>query len=200
MTGLEYILEGLEAELALERELGVRLVECDRRLLEPAKAGGRAGGTVAPPVQADIRTGRTGAPPVQADDCTGKTAPAKAAAEVERDFVFLHDGPLTAAGAEMMAKIVAALGRTAESAPVVTGGALPRAKVHVVLGGYALKKWFPGVNAAPGQWISAAGAPNVLVTYSPGYMLRFRTVTPAVKKIKLGMWHSIQSAMRRISQ
>ena len=35
MTALDYILDGLEAELALERELGVRSVEIDRALLAP---------------------------------------------------------------------------------------------------------------------------------------------------------------------
>ena len=33
MTALEYLLDGLEAELELERELGVRVVELDRTLL-----------------------------------------------------------------------------------------------------------------------------------------------------------------------
>ncbi|MBO7482569.1 MAG: hypothetical protein J6U17_01610, partial [Kiritimatiellae bacterium] len=36
MTVIEYILDGLEAELALERELGLRTVECDRSLLASA--------------------------------------------------------------------------------------------------------------------------------------------------------------------
>ena len=33
VTALEYLLDGLEAELELERELGVRVVELDRSLL-----------------------------------------------------------------------------------------------------------------------------------------------------------------------
>ena len=33
MDVVEYILEGLEAALELERELGVRTVECDRAVL-----------------------------------------------------------------------------------------------------------------------------------------------------------------------
>ena len=41
MTALDYILDGLEAELALERELGVRFIECDRALLTPVRAAPR---------------------------------------------------------------------------------------------------------------------------------------------------------------
>ena len=38
MTALDYILDGLEAALELERELGVRSVEIDRNLLVGGEA------------------------------------------------------------------------------------------------------------------------------------------------------------------
>ena len=98
----------------------------------------------------------------------------------------------------MMDKIVAALGQTPESAPVVHEGALPAANAYIVLGSAALKKWFPGERAAPGQWLSATSAKNVLVTYSPTYILRFGAVTPAVQKIKKEMWVSLKSVLQRI--
>ena len=199
MTVLEYILNGLEAELALERELGIRVVECDRSLLTPKAA---------PPAAAvPSRVVPAAAPPPMASPTASppRVAPPRAPEAGQThsgafDFVFLHDRPLSPAGAGMLDKIVAALGKTPETAPCVVSGALPRAKAYIVLGGLALRKWFPGVNAAPGQWVSAAHAPNVLVTYSPAYILRFKTVTDAVKQIKRDMWNSIKSVLRRIQR
>ena len=177
MNAVDYILEGLEAELALERELGIRMVECDRSLLASP-----------PPAPAPVRSAPKAerAEPEQTGD--GKAF----------DFVFLHDKPLTEAGREMMAKIVVALGKSMEDAPVLHEGSLPKAKAYVVLGRLALDKWFPSVSAAPGGWVSTPVSPNVLVTYSPNYILRFSTVTDAVKKIKREMWTSIKSVLDRV--
>ena len=97
-----------------------------------------------------------------------------------------------------MAKIVAALGKTAATAPIVWEGTLPKAKVIVVLGGNALKKWFPGVAGAPGQWIDTPHAKNVLVTHSPAFILRFKVVTPEVDRIKRAMWNSLKSISARL--
>ena len=175
MNVLDYLLDGVEAELALERELGVRLVECDRELLKPLPKP-----EVAPAARPVAR-------------------PAAARPVVERfDFVFLHDKPLTAGGVEMMAKIAGALGRNLTTAPVLCEGERPSAKAYIVLGSLALKKWFPGLKAAPGQWISAPDAPNIIVTYSPAYILRFAQVTPALQKIKKDMWTAIKSVLQRI--
>jgi hypothetical protein len=188
VTALEYILDGLEAELALERELGVRVIECDRGLLAKPAAGA-ANGT-------DRTSGTSG---TSATSATGEVARAigEGVGGQILDFAFIHDRPLAPAESEMMGKIVAALGKTPETAPVVVAPPMPRAKAYVVLGGLALRKWFPGVNAAPGQWVSTALSPNVLVTYSPAYILRFGTVTPKVMQLKKDMWLSIKSVLRR---
>ena len=165
MTALEYILDGLEAELALERELGVRVIECDRGLLAKPAAGAAHG--------TNRTSGTSGTSGTSATGATGEVA--RATGEVARatgegaggqilDFAFIHDRPLAPAESEMMGKIVAALGKTPETAPVVVAPPMPRAKAYVVLGGLALRKWFPGVNAAPGQWVPTALSPNVLVT------------------------------------
>lgn len=98
----------------------------------------------------------------------------------------------------MMAKIVTAMGKTAETAPVVIAPPLPKAKVYVVLGGLALKRWFPGQLGAPNQWIRTEEGQDILVSNSPEYILRFKTVTPAVKKIKMDMWTAIKSVLRKI--
>ena len=184
MNALDYILEGLEAELALERELGVRLVECDRSLLNVPQRQRQ-------PVERPPESVRPVAP----------VRPAEGAAQPDvPEFVFLHDKPLTAGGFEMMAKIAAALGKTLSTAPVAFEGERPPAKAYIVLGALALKKWFPGMNAAPGQWMSAPDAPNIVVTYSPSYILRFTRVTPAVQKIKKEMWVTIKSVLQRVRQ
>lgn len=198
MTALEYILDGLEAELALERELGVRSIEIDRALLVALSGSpgvSRPSGSVVPvsssasspvnPSRAPIKQ------PNQANKSSDQTS-------ISYPLVFLHDRALSAAGVEMMGKIIAALGMTEQTAKVVTTTPLPPAKVYVVLGAGALKKWFPGTAGAPGQWIAVEGGASVLVTYSPEYILRFKTVTPAVKKIKMDMWTAIKSVLRKI--
>lgn len=210
MNAVDLILDGLEAELALERELGVRFFECDRALLAP-----RASSPSAPAAVTARETAAPGAPTAAPSPRVPPMAPPPAiASPAERpspaqparaetgcfDFVFLHDRPLSPEGEEMMAKIIAALGRTRETAPVVCDGALPAAKIYVVLGSGALKKWFPSLRAVPGQWASAGQVANILVTYSPAYILRFNLLTPAVQKIKKDMWQSLKSVLQRLRQ
>ncbi len=175
MTALDYILDGLEAELTLARELGVRSFELDRAVLAPSAGAART------------------APPV-ARHCEERSDAAI------YDFVFLHEKPLSPKGAEMMAKIVAAMGKTTETAPIVHAAPLPRAKAYIVLGGLSLRKWFPGRNVSPGARFAGDRGADVLVTYSPEYILRFGTVTPAVKKIKQDMWLSLKDLMRRVAK
>lgn len=189
---LDYILDGLEAALELERELGRRTLEIDRSLLiAPARE------QVA---QARPEVVKSPSSPPPSPRTTPKTAAAAAESAGERyDFVFLHHEALTPPGIEMMGKIVTAMNKTADTAPVLFTGALPRAKVYVALGSTALKKWFPGAYAAPGQWISDDAARNILVTYSPLDILRFPVVTPAVKKIKQDMWNCLKAVMQRVA-
>ena len=201
MNALDYILDGLEAALELERELGVRVVECDRSLLTPAsrlpsnvsRLSGE--GLETRDVRRETRVGletrdeRPAANNRTIEQSNGRTIP---------DLAFLHDRPLSPAGIEMMAKIIGAMKRMAENSPIVVEPPMPRAKVLVVLGGRALKKYFPEQKAEPGQWFRTPGGRDVLVTYSPEYILRFKTVTPAVKKIKMDMWTAIKSVLRKI--
>ena len=92
----------------------------------------------------------------------------------------------------MMTKIVEALGQTLETTPIVTEASVPKAKVYVILGGLALRKFQPKLKGVPGQWLKSEKGADILVTYSPEYILRFKTVTPAVKKIKADMWASLK--------
>ena len=166
MTALEYLLDGLEAELELERELGVRAVELDRALLS--------------------------SPP------SSSTPPLPHSSTPSLSFAFLHDRPLSPNGIEMMAKIVTAMHQTPESAPIVFTGEKPQAKMYVVLGSEAMKKWYPGMRGSPGQWLRGRNGEDVLVTYSPEYILRFGAVTSELTKLKRNMWTSLKGVMQRI--
>lgn len=201
MNALDYILDGLEAALELERELGVRVVECDRSLLTPAsrlpsnvsRLSGE--GLETRDVRRETRVGletrdeRPAANNRTIEQSNGRTIP---------DLAFLHDRPLSPAGIEMMAKIIGAMKRTAENSPIVVEPPMPRAKVLVVLGARALRKYFPEQKAEPGQWFRTPGGRDVLVTYSPEYILRFDTVTPAVQKLKQDMWRSLKAVVQRL--
>ena len=176
---VDYVLDGLEQWLEVERECGVRALEVDRSLLTPTVGEGTK----------------------RAEE----TSAAKGASVVSRasgavlDFAFVHDKPLTPAGIEMMAKIVNAMGRTAETAPVIVAPPLPKARAYVVLGALALRKYFPGVKGEPGQWVKSPDGRDVLVTYSPAFILRFPTVTDAVVKMKRDMWSSLKGVMQRFN-
>ena len=201
MNALDYILDGLEAALELERELGVRVVECDRSLLTPAsrlpsnvsRLSGE--GLETRDVRRETRAGletrdeRPAANNRTIEQSNGRTIP---------DLAFLHDRPLSPAGIEMMAKIIEAMKRTAENSPIVVKPPMPRAKVLVVLGARALRKYFPEQKAEPGQWFRTPGGRDVLVTYSPEYILRFGTVTSAVQRLKQDMWRSLKAVVQRL--
>ena len=189
MEVLEYILDGLEKWLEVERERGVRTLEVDRSLLTPAK-----------PKPAPAPLPPQSPPPSATPAATQPPEPPRQShgSSSSFDFVFLHDRPLDAAGQEMMAKIVAAMGKTPETAPVVTERPVPTARAYVVLGARALRKFFPAVKAEPGQWIRSPRGKDVLVTYSPAFFLRFPTVTKAVQTMKQEMWKNLKDLMRRL--
>ena len=209
MSAVEYILDGLERALELERELGVKIVEFGpdgRKLLfgEPsANTPHPLTRTSAPSVP------RSPSPSVARDNRVNRVDSVDRAVPVSTqtlkhsntqtisELVFLHDRPLAQAGVEMMAKILNALGKP--DAPIVVTPPVPEAKVTVVLGGLALKKYFPGMKGEPGQWQKTPEGRDVLITYSPAYILRFGTVTPAVEKIKQDMWRSLKAVKQRLA-
>ena len=196
MTSLEYILDGLEAELALERELGVRSIEIDRTLLARSAPARSASPAPVPkpapaPVAAPVPTPASAPAPIPA------SAPGRAAGLL--DFVFLHDRPLSAKGQEIIEKITTAMGRTSETAPVVHEKPIPRARIYVVLGSGALRKWFPGRNASPGTWMKSDKGVDIFVTYTPEYFVRFTKVTTAVRKIKADRWNSLKGVLQRLA-
>jgi len=195
LTVLDFILNGIEAELALERELGVRSIECDRSLLSVTEAYATQ--------SRDLRSPNVSEPRIAKSERRDTAYPPRDPEEELRirgeaySFVFLHDKALSEGGVAMMAKIITAMGKTPESAPIVFTGDLPPAKVHVVLGGKALKKWFPSIHAGPNVWVSHEGK-SILVTYSPEHILRFGEVTPDVKKIKAEMWNQLKAVSAKV--
>ena len=202
MDVLDFILDGIERALELERELGVRSVEIDRGVLATEKKGnstpgqliGRSADRMPAPDEGNynLREKRLGSE-------LSSDQPNNGPAEQGRicQLCFLHDRPLSPAGVEMMAKILNALGKA--DAPIVVAPPVPEAKVTVVLGGLALKKYFPGMKGEPGQWQKTPDGRDVLITYSPAYILRFGSVTPAVQKIKQDMWTSLKAVRQRLS-
>ena len=215
MDLIAYILDGLEAELELERELGVRSVEIDRSLLTAAPdAADARRETRDVRRESETRDGRretTGARQEPGDSSpvaaqvrrlaaqSRSPAPARprepVAARPACPLVFLHDRPLSPAGAEMMDRIVTARGEAAVSVVAPPG---PKARVVVVLGGREMKLYYPEMKGEPGQWFKAATGEDVLVTYSPEYILRFGVVTPAVEKLKRDMWRSLKAVLQRL--
>ena len=192
MDVLDFILDGLEAALELERELGVRTVEMDRGLL---------GATTAPRLPSQVSSPLGGTAGHETRDVRQPTINRVFEHSSDsniKELAFLHDRPLSAAGVEMMAKILNALGKA--DAPIVVVPPAPQAKVTVVLGGLALKKYFPGMRGEPGQWQKTPEGRDVLITYSPEYILRFGSVTPAVQKMKKDMWTSLKAVVQRCNQ
>lgn len=201
MTILDYILDGFEDALQLERELGVRLFECERALLEPLKSAPPPPQPRSSGNEAQAQAPSPPAPPARPTEVAPVVKKEKAPSRI----VFLHDRPLSAAGAEMISKIVDALGKSYPDSvgadiPVLCDGQLPQASAYVVLGAGALRKYFPGSSASPGMWIKSLSGSDVLVTYSPEYILRFGSVTPAVQKIKKDMWTSLKALAQRAAQ
>lgn len=196
VVSLEYVLDGLESELELERELGVRVVEIDRAMLSPPPAAAPAVRAGVPPPAADVRQPATDS---ELHAANRELHAARHEPPTDSiDFVFLHDRPLSPGGIEMMAKIVTAMKKTAETAPIVFNGERPAAKAYVLLGSGALRKWLPGVKGAPGEWVKDQAGNSYLVTYSPEFILRMGPPTPAVKEIKMKMWTSLKGVMQRV--
>ena len=217
MTALEYLLDGLEAELELERELGVRVVELDRSLLatpqvpSPVRApsaslsasssNSNSHSNSSSPSNSNSHSNSsspTASPSNSNSHSNSPTPPLPHSSTPSLSFAFLHDRPLSPSGIEMMAKIVTAMHETPETAPIVFTGERPPAKMYVVLGSEAMKKWYPGMRGAPGQWLRGRNGEDVLLTYSPEYLLRFGAATPALMKLKREMWTSLKGVMQRL--
>ena len=198
MTALEYLLDGLEAELELERELGVRVVELDRSLLASPPHSSTPPLPRSPTSSPSNSNSHSHSSSSSNSNSSSNYNSHSNSSSPSISFAFLHDRPLSPNGIEMMAKIVTAMHETPESAPIVFNGERPPAKMYVVLGSEAMKKWYPGMRGAPGQWLRGRNGEDVLLTYSPEYLLRFGAATPALMKLKREMWTSLKGVMQRL--
>jgi len=175
----DYILEGLAKNLELERELGSFAVAFDREFLATL------------PKERAVKT-------ATAAEVT-KSSPAPEVPVEKLDFVFLHHAAVSGPGVEMMAKIVVAMKKTPETAPIVFTGAKPAAKIYVVLGAKALKQWYDGVSLAYGGWFADVDS-EVLLVYSPEDIFRFGTnLSAAMVQKKREMWNSLKLVMGKVS-
>lgn len=197
---VDYILEGLAKNLELERELGGFAMEFDRDFLAKLPKERTEGSRISDP--RSQRVAERGLEEAHEINGTHGTQGTEKSATLETplfDYVFLHHGPITGPGVEMMAKLVVAMKKTPDSAPIVFTGEKPAAKIYVVLGTKALAKWYDGVSLAYGGWFKDVDS-EVLLVYSPEDIYRFGTnLTPAMIQKKREMWKSLQDAMRKVS-
>ena len=206
---LAFVLDGLADYLALERELGVRAIEVDRALLAPGaptvtegaaklSVARGAAATTADRTHGTQTTHRTEKPAPKAVSEPPPTAarPSRATAG-PFDFIFIADKPLSPRAVEMMAKIIPAMGQTPETAPVVVSPPIPNARFFVFLGRAALAKYMPGLRGEENRWLKSPKGKDVLLVKSPEEIVRFTTVTPALKKMKQEMWLALKTVRQR---
>ena len=189
---LDCILEALEAELALESELGVRLVGIDRQLLKPLEVASPLEKDPGEAIERETR-------PIENVKEEVKSEKKALDGATRLEYVFLHDRPLEGEAQEMMEKIVSKLGKDSKSAPIVYSRPFPDAKSYVVLGGNALKKFFPGRSAKPGDWIKGDKGEDLLISYSPKYILKFTRNSVEQIKVKKDMWRGLQAIPRHLA-
>ena len=194
---LEAILSAFEEALELERELGTRTVELDRALLrKPAPAAAPAAKSLPPPsVEPSM--------PVPADTVSAPSAEAAAPAKTDvpgkqpiPDFAFLLECEPSGQVAELLPKMSEAIGYGPDGVRVND----PNARVLIVLGSDALRKWLPGVLAKPGMWVKRGETP-ALVTASPTKTYRFYgNDQDKIRKLKLRLWADLKAALARIGK
>lgn len=205
---LAFVLDGLADYLALERELGVRAIEVDRALLAPGaptvtegaaklSVARGAAATTADRTHGTQTTHRTEKPAPKAVSEPPPTAATAPGAKGPFDFIFIADKPLSPRAVEMMAKIIPAMGQTPETAPVVVSPPIPNARFFVFLGRAALAKYMPGLRGEENRWLKSPKGKDVLLVKSPEEIVRFTTVTPALKKMKQEMWLALKTVRQR---
>lgn len=213
---LAFVLDGLADYLALERELGVRAIEVDRALLAPGAptvtegaaklsvargaadaAAATGAGATADRTHGTQTTHRTEKPAPKAVSEPPPTAATAPGAKGPFDFIFIADKLLSPRAVEMMAKIIPAMGQTPETAPVVVSPPIPNARFFVFLGRAALAKYMPGLRGEENRWLKSPKGKDVLLVKSPEEIVRFTTVTPALKKMKQEMWLALKTVRQR---
>ena len=206
METFDEILGAFEQALELERELGTRTVECDRALLTPLRPAVPAAPKPAPQVETPPKTLQTPVPSRPTSPSPPPPRPSQPSQPSPLvDFAFIAAQIPQGAAAELLAKMVAAMGYTMTQVTVVAAATAveskPRAKVYVVLGGSdAFRVFAPGQRAALGLWTEVGGVPTI-VTYSPAKILSyFGNDVAGLTKAKRQIWSDLKSALARIGK
>ena len=188
---LEAILSAFEEALELERELGTRTVELDRALLRKPSPNDSCT-TASPNAVNDANAANAS----DALSASNGVKDGDEAGAVIPDFAFLLECEPSGQVAELLPKMSAAIGYGRDGVRVND----PNARVLIVLGADALRKWLPGVLARPGQWVKRGETP-ALVTASPTKTYRFFGNDPdKIHKLKLRLWADLKAALARIGK
>ncbi len=189
---LAAILSAFEDALELERELGTRTVEIDRALLRmPPPA---ASASVSAPSAPNGVNGSNGVNGL--NGANGLNAVKGEKDEPSADFAFLLECEPEGEVAELLPKMSAAIGYGPDGVKIND----PSARVLIVLGSDALRKWIPGVLARPGQWVQRGDTP-ALVTASPTKTYRFLGHRPEkIRALKLRLWADLKAALARLGK
>ncbi len=192
---LAAILSAFEDALELERELGTRTVEIDRALLRmpPPAASASVSAPSAPSAPNDLN-GSNGVNGL--NGANGLNAVKGEKDEPSADFAFLLECEPEGEVAELLPKMSAAIGYGPDGVKIND----PSARVLIVLGSDALRKWIPGVLARPGQWVQRGDTP-ALVTASPTKTYRFLGHRPEkIRALKLRLWADLKAALARLGK
>lgn len=172
---------------------------------EPQRQDGQV--RQAPPTQSIQSTQSIrSAPPIQSTQPIKSTrsaqpAPSSIAAPAgeapECDIAFFTGRPLSEAGAEAMRKTFAAIGKIRPDARLAMNERR-RARVIVMLGSDAMKKWLPTARPIRGAWQTIDGVPAI-TTFSPDFIFtHFQPDSPHMNAAKRDMWNDIKSAVARL--
>jgi len=219
VNDLDQILTAFEEVLTLERELGTRTVTCDRALLVPMRSA-----PASPPPSAASGGPRSGAAEsarisdstsqisdfkVPSPDSKGQSSDSKVPSPDSKgqrptDIAFIADVVPVGAAAELLEKMIAAMGYELSEVTIVEAPSAaqtpPVARVYVVLGSDARKLFMPQIRAARGLWTEVNGVPTV-VTNSPARMLRFFANDPArLREAKQQVWTDLKSVLFRLGK
>ncbi|MGN0845772.1 MAG: hypothetical protein ACI4RA_00115 [Kiritimatiellia bacterium] len=208
MESLDEVLTAFEEALELERELGTRTVECDRALLMPTcpAAAQRPAPVAAAAAAVAQRPAAKPAPsiPRPPPSVAPQSAKPDSRSSVP-DFVFIVAQLPQGAAAELLGRMVAAMGYAMGQVRVVEAEealkSRPPARVYVVLGGSdAFRIFAPGQRAALGLWTQVHDVPTI-VTYSPARILSyFGGDAAGLAKAKRQIWSDLKSALARIGK
>lgn len=198
MDLFDQILEALE----LERELGTRTVEIDRALLvAPARENPPPASVNPPtaPAPKPIATPSTPTMPTPPPATPAQTVTTSAHTPQNdiRDLAFFTGRPLTPAGEELFSKMIAAIKYTRDR--VYVNDETANAKVIILMGVEAHRKYAPQIKAVRGKWFEI-GKVSAVTTFSPDFILsHFIQDSKEMNAAKKEVWEVLKSALARLA-